>query len=60
MDRTSHNLWGIDILTAIGWTTLDRVFFARASAEQWVQENSNRYRNPPRIVRYERAPEAKG
>jgi hypothetical protein len=59
MDRTSSNLWGIDILTALGWTTIDRVFFARASAEQWVQENTNRYRHPPRIVRYERAPEAK-
>lgn len=59
MDRTYANLWGIDILTTIGWNTLDRVFFERASAEQWVRENANRYRNPPRIVRYERSPEVK-
>lgn len=59
MSRTYDNLWGIDILTALGWTATDRVFFERASAEQWVRENANRYRNPPRIVQYERSPEAK-
>lgn len=57
MDRIARNLWGIEILTAIGWQTLDRVFFERASAERWVQENAHRYRHPPRLAHYERAPE---